>query len=96
MCSFSSNEDLVVIIDPVLPRFAMITSLNFSLLRPILANVRLISDIDKIGIEHLVLNDGIIVVRDYQNNGKYGCWNYSFPCPIFDRFFPTYVRVMFS
>ncbi len=74
----------------------MITILNFSLLRPILANVRLISDIDKIGIEHLVLNDGIIVVRDNQNNGKYGSWNYSFPCPIFDRFFPTYVRVRFS
>ncbi len=54
MCSFSSNEDLVVIINPVSPRFAMITSLTFSLLRPILANVRLISDIDKIGIEHLV------------------------------------------
>ena len=61
------------------------------------ADVRLlISDIDKIGIEHLVLNDGIIVVRDNQNNGKYGSWNYSFPCPIFDRFFPTYVRVRFS
>lgn len=86
----------MVIIDPVLPWSGMITSLTFILLRPILANVRLISDIDKIGIEHLVFNDGIIVVRDNQNNGKYGSWNYSFPCPIFDRFFPTYVRVRFS
>ena len=96
MCSFSSNEDLVVIINPVSPWFDMITSLTFSLLRPTLANVRLMSDINQIGIEHLVLNDGIIVVRDNQNNGKYGSWNYSFPCPIFDRFFPTYVRVRFS
>ena len=86
----------MVIIDPVLPWSGMITSLTFILIRPILANVRLISDIDKIGIEHLVFNDGIIVVRDNQNNGKYGSWNYSFPCPIFDRFFPTYVRVRFS
>ena len=86
----------MVIINPVSPRFAMITSLTFSLLRPILANVRLISDIDKIGIEHLVLNDGIIVVLGNQKNGKIGSWNYSFPCPIFDRFFPTYVRVRFS
>ena len=77
----------MVIINPVSPRFAMITSLTFSLLRPILANVRLISDIDKIGIEHLVFDDRIIVVRDNQNNGKYGSWNYSYPCPIFDRFF---------
>lgn len=96
MCSFSSNEDLVVIIDPVLPRFAMITSLNFSLLRPILANVRLISDIDKIGIEHLVMNDGIIVVLGNQKNGKIGIWKYSYRCPVFDRLFPTYVRVRFS
>ena len=96
MCSFSSNEDLVVIIDPVLPRFAMITILNFSLLRPILANVRLISDIDKIGIEHLVMNDGIIVVLGNQKNGKIGIWKYSYRCPVFDRLFPTYVRVRFS
>ena len=96
MCSFSFNEDLVVIIDPVLPWSGMITSLTFILLRPILANVRLISDIDKIGIEHLVLNDEIIVVRDNQNSGKYGSWNCSFPCPIFGRLFPTYVRVRFS
>lgn len=60
MCSFSSNEDLVVIINPVLPWSGMITSLTFILLRPILANVRLISNIDKIGIEHLVVNDGIM------------------------------------
>ena len=73
----------MVIIDPVLPWSGMITSLTFILLRPILANVRLISDIDKIGIEHLVFNDGIIVVRDNQNSGKYGSWKYSFPCPIF-------------
>lgn len=86
----------MVIIDPVLPWSGMITSLTFILLRPILANVRLISDIDKIGIEHLVFNDGIIVVRDNQNSGKYGSWKYLFPCPIFDRVFPTYVRVRFS
>lgn len=85
----------MVIIDPVLPWSGMITSLTFILLRPILANVRLISDIDKIGIEHLVLNDEIIVVRDNQNSGKYGSWNCSFPCPIFGRLFPTYVRVRF-
>lgn len=85
----------MVIIDPVLPWSGMITSLTFILLRPILANVRLISDIDKIGIEHLVFNDGIIVVRDNQNSGKYGSWNCSFPCPIFGRLFPTYVRVRF-
>lgn len=96
MCSFSFNEDLVVIIDPVLPCSGMITSLTFILLRPIPANVRLISDIDKISIEHLVLNDEIIVVRDNQNSGKYGSWNCSFPCQIFGRLFPTYVRVRFS
>ena len=50
----------MVIINPVLPWSGMITSLTFILLRPILANVRLISNIDKIGIEHLVVNDGIM------------------------------------
>lgn len=96
MCSFSSNEDLVVIINPVSPWFDMITSLTFSLLRPTLANVRLMSDINQIGIEHLVMNDGIIVVLSNQKNGKTGIWKYSYRCPVFDHLFPTYVRVRFS
>ena len=62
MCSFSFNEDLVVIINPVLPWFEMITSLTFGLLRQIPANVGLMSDIERIRIEHLVKNDGIIAV----------------------------------
>ena len=96
MCSFSSNEDLVVIINPVSPWFDMITSLTFSLLRPTLANIRLMSDINQICIEHLVMNDGIIVVLGNQKNGKIGIWKYSYRCPVFDRLFPTYVRVRFS
>ncbi len=82
MCSFSFNEDLVVIINPVLPRFEMITSLTFGLLRPIPANVGLMSDIDRIGIEHLVVNDGIIVVRDNQKNGKK--WSLELLIPLSD------------
>lgn len=70
MCSFSSNEDFVVTINPVLPWFDMITSLTFGLIRPIPANVGPMSDIDRIGIVHLVVTDGIIVVRGNQNNGK--------------------------
>ena len=62
----------MVIINPVSPWFDMITSLTFSLLRPTLANVRLMSDINQIGIEHLVMNDGIIVVLGNQKNGKIG------------------------
>ena len=86
----------MVIINPVSPWFDMITSLTFSLLRPTLANVRLMSDINQIGIEHLVMNDGIIVVLGNQKNGKIVIWKYSYLCPVFDRLFPTYVRVSFS
>lgn len=74
----------------------MITSLTFGLLRPIPANVGLMSDIDRIGIENLVKNDGIIVVRDNQRKGKKLEFGGVFRCPIFDRYFPTYVRVSFS
>ncbi len=96
MCSFSSNKDLVVIINPVLPWFEMITSLTFGLLRPNPANVGPMSDIDRIGIEHLVKNDGIIVVWDNRRTGKNTGVEGLLRCPIFDRYFPTYVRVSIS
>lgn len=59
MCSFSSNEDLVVIINPVLPWFDMITSLTFSLLRPIPASVGPMSD-----IEEMVLNTSLRLMKN--------------------------------
>ena len=86
----------MVIINPVLPWFDMITSLTFGLLRPIPANVGLMSDIDRIGLEHLVMNDEIAVAPGSLESGKILGRTVIFLCPVFDLVFPTYVRVGFS
>ncbi len=86
----------MVIINPVLPWFDMITSLTFGLLRPIPANVGLMSDIVRIGVEHLVMNDENFVATGSLESGKILDRTIIFQCLVFDRVFPTYVRVSFS
>lgn len=86
----------MVIINPVLPWFDMITSLTFGLLRPIPANVGLMSDIVRIGTEHLVMNDENIVAPGILGSGKILGRTIIFQCPVFDLHFPTYVQVGFS
>ena len=74
----------------------MITSLTFSLLRPIPASVGLMSD-----IEGMVLNTSLRMTKD---SSLGTVWEMvetpvqicSCLCPNFDRIFPGYVQVSFS